>query len=72
MVIDWGIHIRKGTMMKLKLMKFLNTSGNCNHDVDCPIGADFETQRDLVKKGVGFLLIPIGPTSVGVCTGDFN
>ena len=35
--------------------KDLNVSGDCNHDVDCPIGADFETQRDLLKKSVGFL-----------------
>jgi len=37
--------------------KLLNESGDCNHDVDCPIGADFETQRDLLKKGVALLLV---------------
>ncbi len=35
--------------------KSLNTSGDCNHDVDCPIGADFEAQKDLLKKSVAFL-----------------
>ena len=35
--------------------KSLNDSGDCNHDVDCPIGADFEAQKDLLKKSVAFL-----------------
>ena len=35
--------------------KSLNTSGDCNHDVDCPIGSDFEAQKDLLKKSVAFL-----------------
>ena len=35
--------------------KALNDSGNCNQDVDCPIGADFAAQRDLLKKSVAFL-----------------
>ncbi len=35
--------------------KGLNDSGDCNHDVDCPIGTDFETQKDLLKKSVAFL-----------------
>ena len=33
----------------------INESGNCNHDVDCPIGLDFEAQKDLLKKSVAFL-----------------
>ena len=33
----------------------LNESGDCNHDVDCPIGSDFEAQKDLLKKSVAFL-----------------
>lgn len=64
-----GHTYQKGYIEDQKADEFLNSSGNCNHDVDCPIGADFESQRDLVKKGVGFLLIPINSTSVGVCTG---
>lgn len=64
-----GHTYQKGYLAETKIDEFLNTSGNCNHDVDCPIGADFESQKDLVKKGVGFLLIPVGATSVGVCSG---
>lgn len=33
----------------------INNSGDCNHDVNCPIGADFEANRDELKKAVGFL-----------------
>lgn len=50
--------------------KALNSSGNCNHDVDCAIGADFETQRDLLKKAVGFLLMPVtSSSSAFICSG---
>ncbi len=37
-------------------MKALNDSGACNKDVDCPIGADFESQRDVLKKAVSLIL----------------
>ena len=43
----------------------MNNSGDCNHDVDCPIGADFESHRDLLKKSVGFLNMANGM----VCSG---
>ncbi len=39
---------------KSSLLK-INNSGDCNHDVDCPIGNDFETQKEVLKKSVGFL-----------------
>ena len=39
---------------KSSLLK-INNSGDCNHDVDCPIGNNFETQKDVLKKSVGFL-----------------
>jgi hypothetical protein len=44
----------------------LNQSGDCNHDVDCPIGADFEAQKDLLKKSVGFLNMGDG----FICSGN--
>ena len=50
--------------------KSLNSSGECNHDVDCPIGADFAAQRDLLKKSVAFITIPDPVESATyVCTG---
>ncbi len=33
----------------------LNDSGACNYDVNCSIGSDFETKKDLIKKAVAIL-----------------
>lgn len=33
----------------------LNDSGACNYDVNCPIGNDFDSKKDLVKKAVALL-----------------
>ncbi|MEM7185907.1 MAG: T9SS type A sorting domain-containing protein [Bacteroidota bacterium] len=33
----------------------LNDSGDCNYDVNCFIGSDFETKKNLVKKAVALL-----------------
>lgn len=49
----------------LSIEKGLNDSGNCNHDVDCPIGNDFEAQKDILKKAVAFLNMGDG----FICTG---
>lgn len=38
-----------------KSMLKINSSGDCNHDVDCAIGTDFEAHRDELKKSVAFL-----------------
>ncbi|MCB0475485.1 MAG: T9SS type A sorting domain-containing protein [Flavobacteriaceae bacterium] len=35
--------------------KLLNDSNDCQQDVDCPVGTDFESQRDLVKHSVAYL-----------------
>jgi len=45
--------------------KALNDSGDCNLDVDCSIGTDFENQKDLLKKSVAFLSMGNG----FICTG---
>ena len=34
----------------------LNDSGNCNLDVDCSIGADFDDKKDLLKHAVAVVL----------------
>jgi hypothetical protein len=36
-------------------MRGLNDSGDCNYDVNCPIGEDFDNKKDLVKKAVTLL-----------------
>lgn len=33
----------------------LNDSGDCNYDVNCPIGSDFDPIKDVVKKTVALL-----------------
>jgi len=44
----------------------IDESGDCNQDVDCPIGADFEAERDMLKKSVAFLNLGNG----FVCSGS--
>ncbi len=38
----------------------LNQSGDCNQDVDCPVGADFEATKDIVKHSIAFLSLGNG------------
>lgn len=33
----------------------LDTSGDCNYDVNCPIGEDFDQKKNLIKKAVALL-----------------
>ena len=58
-----GHSYQKGYLSEFQ--KALDDSGDCNQDVDCPIGADFEAQKDLLKKSVGFLNMGDG----FICTG---
>lgn len=44
-----------------EMAKGLNTSGNCNYDVNCPIGAGYELQRNSVAMMV---------SGGGFCTGS--
>ncbi len=37
--------------------KALGSSADCNHDVDCPIGADFDPIKDNLKRSVGFIVL---------------
>ncbi len=36
-------------------LRGLEDSGDCNFDVNCPIGSDFDAKKDLVKKAVALL-----------------
>lgn len=33
----------------------MNESGDCNYDVNCSVGSDFDTKKDLIKKSVALL-----------------
>ncbi len=52
--------------------KGLDDSGDCNQDVDCPIGADFEAQKDLLKKSVAFLNMGDGFVCSGTLVNNTN
>lgn len=45
--------------------KALNDSGDCNQDVDCPVGSDFDDIKDDLKRAVGMMVVG----SSGFCTG---
>jgi len=44
--------------------KALNDSGDCNQDVDCPVGSDFDPLKDRLKRSVAFIIM-----QGFVCTG---
>jgi len=53
------LHISNAThgyRTKETYQKVLGDSGDCNHDVDCPIGADWEQHKDNNKKSVALIL----------------
>ncbi|MCB0473227.1 MAG: hypothetical protein KDC56_09240, partial [Flavobacteriaceae bacterium] len=35
--------------------KSLNDSGDCQYDVNCPVGNDFDSKKDILKNSVAFL-----------------
>ncbi len=64
------LHIAKAThgyrnADTFQAAKGLNDSGNCNLDVDCSIGADWEDNKNHNKRSVGILL----SGGQGFCTG---
>jgi hypothetical protein len=64
------LHIAKAThgyrnAKTFQAAKGLNDSGNCNLDVDCPIGSDWIDKKDHNKRSVGILL----SGGSGFCTG---
>ncbi len=44
--------------------KALGSSQDCNQDVDCPVGADFDPVKDKLKRSVALLIL-----GGGVCSG---
>jgi lysyl endopeptidase len=41
-------------------LRGLNDSGACNYDVNCPVGEDFDSKKDLAKKTVALLTLGNG------------
>jgi lysyl endopeptidase len=48
----------------------IDDSGDCNHDVNCPIGNDFDDKKDVLKKSVAFLIMPDPGIGSFICTGS--
>ncbi|MFC5048541.1 T9SS type A sorting domain-containing protein [Aquimarina hainanensis] len=48
-----------------RTQKALNDSGDCNLDVNCSVGEDFDTLKEQLKKSVGIVIVG----SNGFCTG---
>ncbi|MDT0555781.1 T9SS type A sorting domain-containing protein [Patiriisocius hiemis] len=46
---------RMGKVNQLARNRGLNDSGDCNYDVNCSIGTDFDEKKDFVKKTVALL-----------------
>jgi len=38
----------------------LNDSGDCNYDINCPLGEDFDSKKNIVKKAVALLTLGNG------------
>ena len=63
-----GHNYQKGYLNEFE--KSLNSSADCNHDVVCPVGGDFEMQKNLLKKSVGFLYMPdLVSQTASICSG---
>ena len=50
----------------------MNDSGDCNYDVNCPIGGDFDTQKDILKKAVALLNLGNGYLCSAVLINNTN
>ncbi len=51
------IHGYRSLTSKEIQQKALNSSGNCNQDVECPVGADFDPLKDKLKHSVAFVIM---------------
>ncbi len=58
------IHGYRSVTDAMVRQKALGSSGDCNHDVDCPVGVDFDVLKDELKRSVGFIIL-----NEFVCTG---
>ena len=68
------IHIYRleGKHQFTKNTKVLNSSGDCNQDVDCSIGADFDANKDILKRSVAFLNLGNGYVCSGGLVNNTN
>ena len=50
----------------------VNGSGDCHYDVNCPIGEDFESQKEILKKSVAFVNLGNGYLCTAVLINNTN
>ena len=62
--IGMVVHGYRSVTKASLLNRGLNTSGDCNHDVECSVGADFDPKKDLLKHAVAIVI-----QGGGECTG---
>ncbi len=55
LVIGSVIHGYRMGQVNQYITRGLSDSGDCNFDVNCPIGSDFDSKKDLLKKSVALL-----------------
>ena len=60
-----AVHGYRSTTEFENMQKALNDSGDCNLDVDCSIGADFDDKKDQLKRSVAMMVVG----GNGFCTG---
>lgn len=63
--IDKVVHGYRSVADNKNMQKALNSSGACNHDVDCDVHDDFDEKKDMLKRSVA--LIVVGGN--GFCSG---
>jgi len=51
------VHGYRSIMDSEVLEKALNDSGDCNQDVDCPVGNDFEATKESLKHSIAFIIM---------------
>lgn len=65
---------RMGRVNQLIDTRGLNDSGDCNYDVNCSVGSDFEGKKNIVKKAVAILNLGNGylcsSSLINTTTGD--
>ena len=59
------VHGYRSTTDSEIMQKALNDSGNCNQDVDCGVGADYDALKERLKHSVAFIIM-----QGFVCTGQ--
>ncbi len=67
-----GYRLGKQHQVFAEQQKALNDSGDCNQDVDCFVGADFEDKKNVLKHSIAFLNMANGYICSGGLVNNVN